>query len=78
MDKWPTYLRVLDARDCGASYLDIAQVVLGINDDEKPREASWAAREALRQAEALRDNWGFVSEDQDDFPLGWDDLYPPP
>lgn len=57
--KWPLYLRVLDARDCGATYIEIARVCLKQEDEAA---AIGAARDLHTQATELRDRWPFASE----------------
>lgn len=47
LSKWPTYLRVLDARDAGASLSEIATFLTST--DRSPQ----SARDALNQARAL-------------------------
>lgn len=51
-DKWPLYLRVLDARASGASYSQIAHALLR---HKKPTDQG--TRDVVKQAEALRDNF---------------------
>ena len=53
-DKWPLYLRVLDARASGATYSQIAHALL-----RHQRQTEQAARDVVKQAEALRDNFRF-------------------
>ena len=45
--KWLTYLRILDGKEQGASYADLADILQHVRDDPL------AARDAHRQAEAL-------------------------
>ncbi len=51
-DKWPLYLRVLDARDCKATYSEIARVCL-----RHQEQGDGAARDLAKQARKLRDVW---------------------
>jgi hypothetical protein len=51
---WPLYLRVLDARDEGASYATIARDVL-----RHQNRTEQAARDVVKQAEALRNYWPY-------------------
>ena len=51
--KWPLYLRVIDAQDCGASYSEIA-LILGHTAGTKH-----TARDYVKQAVRLRDHWPF-------------------
>ena len=53
-DKWPLYLQVLDARDSGASYSQIAHTIL-----QHQQQTEQAARDVIKQAEALRNNFRF-------------------
>jgi Family of unknown function (DUF6499) len=53
---WPLYLRVLDARDAGASYATIARELL-----KNRNSTEQAARDIVKQAEALRDYWRYNS-----------------
>lgn len=55
MDKWVQHLRVLDAREDGASWKEIASAVLRSSGDYAPQ----AAAEAHDRASALRDNWPY-------------------
>lgn len=50
--KWPLYLRVLDARGCGASFSQIAKIL-----PKTRARTPQAARDVAKQAAALRDNW---------------------
>ena len=52
--KWPLYLRVLDARASGATYSQIAHALL-----RHQQQTEQAARDVVKQAEALRDNFRF-------------------
>lgn len=52
--KWPLYLRVLDARASGATYSQISHALL-----RHQQQTEQAARDVLKQAEALRDNFRF-------------------
>jgi hypothetical protein len=53
--KWPSYLRVLDARESGASWSEIARSdVLGPN---RGRKVAQTARDVWAAANALRFNW---------------------
>jgi hypothetical protein len=55
--KWPLYLRVLDARDAGASYATIARALL-----THQNRTEQAARDVVKQAEALRNDWPYYSQ----------------
>jgi hypothetical protein len=61
-DKWPLYLRVLDARDCEAKYREIAQVC-GISHPDLDGKIG-AARDLAKAARQLRDAWPFATEDE--------------
>jgi hypothetical protein len=50
-DKWPKYLRALDARDAQAKYREIGQVILGIEDYD---DAAKRGQEIVEQAEAVQ------------------------
>jgi hypothetical protein len=60
-DRWPLYLRVLDALDCQATYSEIAQVCLP---HQEQFGAARAAYDLAKQARKLRDDWPFASEVQ--------------
>jgi hypothetical protein len=51
-DRWPLYLRVIDARDAGETLESIGRNVLGRIDD-----AAQHARNTIRQASELRFSW---------------------
>jgi hypothetical protein len=51
---WPLYLRALDARDAGASYMTIARELL-----THRNQSEQAARDVVKQAEALRNYWPY-------------------
>jgi hypothetical protein len=55
--KWLTYLRVLDARERNASYVEIAKGVLGWTKQHPRTDPQQMARDVVEQAEALRDKW---------------------
>jgi Family of unknown function (DUF6499) len=57
--KWLLYLRVLDARECEATYIEIARVCLPHQDEAA---AIGAVRDLHKQASQLRDRWPFASE----------------
>ncbi|MDJ0944425.1 MAG: DUF6499 domain-containing protein [Kiloniellales bacterium] len=52
--KWPLYLRVLDARSVEVSYGTIARELL-----IHQQQTDQAARDVIKQAESLRDYWPF-------------------
>lgn len=52
--KWPLYLRVLDARDAGAKFREIGEVVLGYTDYD---EAAKRADETLKAARRLQEDF---------------------
>jgi hypothetical protein len=72
-DKWPLYLRVLDARDCRATYPKIADV-LALPHDQETRGAVYAVRDLVRAAKELRDAWPFASEEENASPLDLDEF----
>jgi Family of unknown function (DUF6499) len=51
---WPLYLRALDARDAGASYMTIAREL-----PTHRNQSEQAARDVVKQAEALRNYWPY-------------------
>lgn len=51
--RWPLYLRLLDARDAGASYAQCAAILPGSN------PTPHAARDMIQAAEHLRQEWPF-------------------
>ena len=53
-DKWPLYLRVLDARDAGAKLREIGEVVLSYTDYD---EAAKRAAETLKAARRLQEDF---------------------
>jgi hypothetical protein len=57
-DNWPLYLRVIDARDCKATYTKIARICLKHEDQFG---AIGAVRDLFKQASKLRDHWPFAS-----------------
>lgn len=52
-EKWPTYLRLLDARDAGASWSEIADGVYGPSSSHIEDWRAEVARKAYRAAETL-------------------------
>lgn len=54
-DKWVQHLRVLDAREDGATWKEIGSAVLGSHGDH----GAPIAADAYRRAAELRDNWRY-------------------
>lgn len=53
-DKWLRYLRVLDARECGASWREIAEAVLGGQNVAASEQSAHQVHQAARD---LMFNW---------------------